>query len=190
MLQHEFKVDVEAYLRALPDRPGVPRTLADLIAFNRDHADAELLHFGQETFLAAQATGGLDSPAYLAALAEDLRLGREDGVDALLQEHDLRALVAPTMGPAARTELAGGERYAGGCTTTVLAIGGYPGVTVPMGWVDALPVGLCVFGTAWSEPALLAYAFAYEQATRHRQPPRYLPTGGPAAGPLRDWRRG
>jgi amidase len=189
VLQSEFKVDLAAYLQALPDRPGTPRTLADLIAFNTAHAAQELPHFGQETFLAAEATEGLDSPAYRQALADDLRLGRQDGVDALLREHDLQALVAPTMGPAARVELAGGERYAGGCTTTVLAIGGYPGVTVPMGWVDELPVGLCLLGTAWSEPALLAYAYAYEQATRHRRPPRYLPTGGPAQGETRDWRQ-
>lgn len=181
VLHTEFKVDVAAYLQALPDRPGVPRTLADLIAFNEAHADRELVHFGQETFLAAQATDGLDSPVYREALALARRLGREDGIDALLAAHDLQALVAPTMGPAARTELAGGEAHVAGATTRVLAVAGYPGVTVPMGEVAGLPVGLCVFGTAWSEPTLLAYAYAYEQAARHRRPPSYLPTGGPPA---------
>ncbi len=187
VLQHEFKQDVAAYLRALPERPGTPRPLADLIAFNVQHAAQELQHFGQETFLAAEATDGLDSPVYLRALEEDLRLGRDAGVDALLRRDDLQAVVAPTMGPAGRTDLSRGETHAGGWTTTVIAIGGYPGVTVPMGHADGLPLGLCFFGTAWSEPTLLAYAYAYEQATLHRRAPQYLRTGGPAPG--RDLRR-
>ena len=175
VLQHEFKADLAAYLQALPDRPGVPRSLADLIAFNRAHADRELLHFGQETFLAAEATGGLDSPVYLDALAQARRLGRDEGVDALLGEHDLQALVAPTTGPAGLIDLATGERPSGGCTSSVIAVGGYPGVTVPMGFAGDLPLGLCFSGTAWSEPTLLACAYAYEQATLHRAAPRFLP---------------
>ncbi len=190
VLQYEFKPDIAAYLRALPDRPGTPRTLADLIAFNHQHAAQELQYFGQETFLAAEATDGLDSPVYREALAEDLRLGRGEGVDALLRQHDLQAAVAPTTGPAGRIDLHGGEAYARVHTTTVIAIGGYPGVTVPMGYASELPLGLCFFGTAWSEPTLLAYAYAYEQATLHRRAPRFLRTGGPSGGATgRDLRR-
>ncbi len=181
VLLYEFKQDVNAYLAALPARRGCPGNLADLIEFNRDHARQELQYFGQELFLLAQKTDGLDSPVYRKALAEERRLGRGAGVDAMLRRHDLQAIVAPTMGPAGRINLDGGEEYAGGFTTTVIAIAGYPGVTVPMGFVDGLPLGLSFLGTAYSEPTLLAYAYAYEQATHLRHAPHYRRTGGPAA---------
>ena len=180
VLLYEFKQDVNAYLQSLPRRPGCPRNLADLIAFNRANADRELQYFGQELFLLAQDTDGYDSPVYRRALAEARRLGRGEGVDAMLRQYDLQAIVAPTMGPAGKIDLDGGESYAGGFTSTVVAISGYPGVTVPMGQVEGLPVGLSFLGTAYSEPTLLAYAYAYEQATRQRRTPRYLRTGGPA----------
>lgn len=183
VMLHEFKVGLEAYLSALPQREGVPRTLADVIAFNEAHADEELPHFGQELLLAAQLTEGLDAPAYREAARTARRLGREDGVDRLLREHDLQAVVAPTQGPAGRVRLQGGERWSSGLTTTVLAVAGYPGVTVPMGDVEGLPVGLCFGGTAGSDTALLSYAGAFEQATRARRPPSYLPTGGPPEPP-------
>jgi amidase len=179
VLLYEFKQDVAAYLATLPHRRGCPRNLADLIEFNREHAAAELKYFGQEVFLASQRTDGLDSPVYRRALAEARRRGRADGVDAMLRRHDLQAIVAPTLGPAGRINLDGGESYAAGYTSTVIAISGYPGVTVPMGFVQGLPVGLCFFGTAYSEPSLLGYAYAYEQATTVRRAPRYRATGGP-----------
>ena len=181
VLLYEFKQDVNAYLQALPFRRGCPRTLRDLIDFNRDHAGQELKYFGQELFLLAQETTGYDSPVYRRALAEARRLGRGAGVDAMLRRHDLQAIVAPTMGPAGKIDLSGGESFAGGLASTVVAISGYPGVTVPMGQVQGLPVGLAFLGTAYSEPTLLAYAYAYEQATRLRRTPRFRRTGGPAA---------
>ena len=181
VLLYEFKQDVAAYLQQLPHRPGCPRSLRDLIRFNEEHAQQELQYFGQELFLLAQETDGLDSPVYRRALAEARRLGRGAGVDAMLRRHDLQAIVAPTMGPAGKIDLDGGESYAGGYTSTVVAISGYPAVTVPMGAVQGLPVGLAFLGTAYSEPTLLAYAYAYEQASMQRRTPKFLRTGGPAA---------
>lgn len=179
VLLYEFKQGIDAYLAALPQRRGCPRTLADLIAFDREHAATELQYFGQQLFLQAQRTDGLDSPVYKNALAQARRLGRASGVDAMLRRYDLQAIVAPTMGPAGKINLHGGESFAGGYTTNVIAIGGYPGVTVPMGFVDGLPLGLCFFGTAYSEPTLLSYAYAYEQATLARRVPHFRRTGGP-----------
>lgn len=173
VLLYEFKADLEAYLRT---RVGeAPRTLDELIAFDRAHADEELRYFGQEHLEKAAAKGPLTDPAYVEALAACRRLARDEGLDAVLAEHRLDALVAPTDGPAWPTDLVNGDREGGGHSTPA-AVAGYPTVTVPMGFVSELPVGLSFIGRAWSEPVLIGYAFAFEQATRHRRAPRYVPT--------------
>jgi amidase len=131
--------------------------------------------FGQELFLSAQAKGPLTEKAYLDALAQNHRLSREEGIDAVMDRLQLDALIAPTTGPAQRTDLLWGDRDMGGCTTPA-AVAGYPHITLPMGMVNGLPVGISFFGRAWSEPKLLSLAFAFEQMTAARQPPRFLPT--------------
>ena len=173
VLLHEFKHDLNAYLAT---RAGVPiQTLADAIAFNRGHAGEELTWFGQERFLAAEATTGLDDPAYLEALARGRRLSREEGIDAVLREHRLDALVAPTGGPAWTIDLVDGD-HVGTASSTPAAQAGYPIVTVPAGFSHGLPVGVSFIGAAFTEPTLIRLAFAFEQATGARRSPEFLPT--------------
>src|SRR5262249_49927342 len=165
VLLYEFKADLEAYLAA---RPGAPvKTLADLIAFNEKNRDREMPYFGQELFERAQAKGPLTEKAYRDALAADLAGAREKGIDAALGKNRLDALVCPTGGPAWVTDLVNGDGNGWG-SSTVPAVAGYPHVTVPMGSVFGLPVGLSFFASAWSEPKLLSYALAFERETRHR----------------------
>ncbi|RMH21476.1 MAG: amidase [Acidobacteria bacterium] len=174
VLLYEFKAGIESYLASLG--PGAPaRTLADLIAWNETHRDASMPYFGQELFLQAQEKGGLDSPEYLEALETAQRLARSEGIDKVMDEHRLDAVVAPTGSPAWVTDLVNGDHFIGSSSTPA-AVAGYPNVTVPAGFVFGLPVGISFFGRAWSEPTLLKLAYAYEQATLHRQPPKFLPT--------------
>ncbi|MDX6286059.1 MAG: amidase [Frankiales bacterium] len=174
VLMTEFKVGVEAYLAGRPD--GSPRTLAELIAFNLEHADLELPHFGQEVFESAQETNGLEDPVYLDALARCRRAGREEGIDAALRTHQVDVLVAPTFPRAWSTDLVNGDPDAVTGSSTPAAVAGYPVLSVPIGVVGALPIGLAVFGTSWSEPILLRVAAALEQTLGAAQPPAYLPT--------------
>ncbi len=174
VLLYEFKADLNAWLASLgPSSP--VRTLAELIAYNEKHRDREMPYFGQELFERAEAKGPLTDPAYRDALAADVQNSRAKGIDAVLAKHRLDALVSATGGPAWLTDLVNGDGNAWG-NSTVPAIAGYPHVTVPMGFVFGLPVGLSFFGAAWTEPRLLSYAFAFERATMHRRPPRFLPT--------------
>lgn len=174
VLLTEFKAGLEDYL-ATHDAP--VRTLAGLIAFNREHAAQEMPHFGQELFEQAQATGGLGDAAYLAARAEARRLAGPEGIDAALQAQRLDALVVPTTGPAWRTDPVHGDGDAfPGAGYGAAAVAGYPSLSVPMGGSDGLPLGLLFVGTAWSEPRLIELAYAYEQRTRARTPPRFLRT--------------
>jgi amidase len=174
VLLYEFKHDLNGYLAALgPSSP--MRSLSDLIAFNEKNRDREMPWFGQELFEKAQAKGSLSAKGYREALAADRRGARRRGIDATLAQHRLDALIAPTGGPAWLTDLVNGDGASWG-SSTLPAIAGYPHVTVPMGQVCGLPVGLSIFGPAWSEPKLLSYALAFEQATRHRRPPRFLAT--------------
>jgi amidase len=170
VLLYEFKADLEAYLSHLGG-PG-PRTLKALIEWNQAHADVEMPLFGQELFLDAEKKGPLTSPGYQKARNACLRLSRKDGIDAVMDKHKLDALVAPTQGPAWLIDWVNGDYSTGGCTTPA-AVAGYPHVTVPMGQVRGLPVGLSFFGRAWSEARLLALAHAYEQATHARKPPTF-----------------
>jgi amidase len=174
VLLYEFRHDLDAYLADTD--PSLPaRTLAELIAWNERHADRELPYFGQELFARAQAKGPLTDQAYRDALSKCKRLAAVDGIDALLAAHRLDALVSPTGGPAWPIDLINGDHYRGSSSSPA-AVAGYPHITVPMGFVGELPVGLSLFASAWSEGTLLRLAHAFEQATQHRRPPRFLPT--------------
>ena len=172
VLLYEFKADVNAYLAGLGPKVAA-RSLADLIAFNERRKDVEMPFFGQELFLKAQEKGPLATPAYLEALEKCRRLSRAEGIDAVMDQHTLDALVAPTGGPAWTTDLVNGDHFTGG-SSTAAAVAGYPSVTVPAGFVFGLPVGISFFGRAWSEATLVKLAYAFEQATRHRRAPRFL----------------
>ena len=174
ILLYEFKADLNAYLKRLPPSANV-HSLADLIAFNEREKDRELQYFGQEILTMAQKKGPLTSAAYRKTLATCGTRARTLGIDAVLTKHRLDAIVAPTGGPAWTTDLVNGDHFTG-ASSTPGAVAGYPSVTVPAGDVQGLPVGLSFIGTAWSEARLIALAYAYEQATKHRKPPAFLPT--------------
>ena len=171
VLLYEFKAGINAYLATRGDASRV-KTLADLIAFNNEHRDEEMPYFGQELFEEAQEKGPLTDQGYLDSLASNQRLSRQEGIDAVLRQHRLDALVMPTSSPGWKIDLINGGGGKGGSSTPA-ALAGYPAVTVPMGLVYGLPVGLTFMGTAWSEPTLLRLAFAFEQATRARRVPTY-----------------
>jgi len=171
VLLYEFKADLEAYLAAYAPAAKI-RTMADVIAFNREHAAREMPYFGQEFLERANAKGGLDSKEYLDALAINRRYSREEGIDKVLREHRLDALVAPTGGVAWLTDFVNGD-HAGASISSPPAVAGYPHITVPAGFVRGLPVGLSFVGGAWSEGLLIKYAYAFEQATKLRRPPTY-----------------
>jgi amidase len=172
VLNTEFKAGLNAYLATTPAAVK-SRTLADVIAFNETHADRELALFGQETFLKAEATKGLDDPDYKTARATSLRMAGQDGIDAMLAKDHLDALVCPTMPPAWKIDAANGDQISGGGAGNLAAVAGYPHLTVPMGSVLGLPVGLSILGPAWSEARLLGFGFAYEQAAKAKVTPRF-----------------
>jgi amidase len=194
----EFKAGLNSYLASTPATVRA-RTLADLIAFNRAHAAEQMPWFGQEIFEQAETTPGTSDPSYRRALEDARRLAGPEGIDRLLREHRVTLLVAPTDGPAWITDLVNGDPpFKGPSSSQLAAVAGYPHVTVPMGLVHGLPVGLSFYGTAWTESELLAAAYAFEQRARARVLPRYAPTviaapwadralrdQGPAARPLR-----
>ncbi|MFD1950111.1 amidase [Sphingomonas arantia] len=172
VLMTELKADLNAYLATTP--PAVKtRTLADVIAFNTANADREMALFGQESFLEAQKTKGLTDPAYLAARALSLRIAGRDGIDALLAANRVTALVAPTMPPAWLIDTVNGDQISGGGAGGLAAVSGYPHLTVPMGAVRGMPVGLSFIGPAWSEARLIGYGYAYEQASRLKLTPTF-----------------
>lgn len=172
VLLFEFKADLEAYLAG---RGGVVRTLKDLIAFNLKHADRELAFFGQETLERAAAKGGLDDPAYIAALATCRKAAQD--IDALLKGQRLDALVGPTGAPAWLIDPVNGDAFGFSCTTAP-AVAGYPHLTVPAARVFGLPVGLSFIGTAWSEAVLLRLGFAFEQRSKAMHAPAFRPSAG------------
>jgi amidase len=174
VLLYEFKTDLNTYLAGLS--PNVKtRTLADLIRFNEENRAREMPYFGQELFERAQKKGPLTSEKYKKALAKNHRMSRAEGIDAVIAKHKLDAIIAPTGGPVWVTDLVDGDHFTGGYSTPS-AVAGYPHVTVPAGFAFGLPVGLSFFAGAWSEPALIRFAYAFEQATRARRKPAFLPT--------------
>lgn len=173
VLHTEFKAGLNAYLASTPPTVTV-RTLAALIAFNDANAARELPLFGQRTLVEAEATRGLDDPAYRAARAEAKRLAGPAGIDRLLADNRVSLLVAPTMGPAWMTDVVNGDQYGGGSSGQMPAVAGYPHLTVPMGAVRGLPVGLSFIGTAWADAEVLAAGYAYEQASQRRVVPAFV----------------
>jgi amidase len=174
LMRYEFKADLNAYLAGLgPEAP--LRTLEEIIAFNEANADRELPYFQQEIMLQAQELGPLTEDEYLEAVAEAMRLSRDEGIDRVMEEYGLDAIVAPTGSPAWTTDLINGDRYHMGSSSPA-AIAGYPNISVPMGYFSQLPVNISIWGRAWSEPELLRVAFAFEERTRHRRKPEFIPT--------------
>jgi len=178
LLLWELKADLNSWFATNLDPSSPIRSLADVIAFNDAHPEEEMPYFDQSLFLLAEAKTGLDDPAYIAAAANLQRLGRQDGIDAVLESHGLDAIIAPTNAPASKIDLVNGDHFLGGSSTPA-AIAGYPLITVPAGYRFGLPVGITFMGTAYSEATLVRLAFAFEQ-TRARetggwQAPEFLP---------------
>lgn len=173
VLLYEFKDGLNRYLA---NRAATPRSLAELIAYDTREKDREMPLFAQELFVNAQAKGNLSSPEYVEAHERSKRLAGAEGIDAALDKDHLDVLIAPTMGAAWTTDWVNGDHFLGGAVSTAPAVSGYPHITVPMGLVRGLPVGLSLVGTAWSEPKLIAYAYAFEQASHARQPPHFIHT--------------
>ena len=174
VLDYEFKAGLNAYLATLGISARV-KTLAELIAWNEREKTREMAWFGQEVFIRAQQRGPLSDKKYIDARAKCIRLARAEGIDAVMTAHRLDAIVCPSNQPAWTTDLLNGDHFTGG-NTSFAAVAGYPSVTVPMGFVHELPVGLSFVGRAWSEGALVKYAYAFELQTKARRAPRYLPT--------------
>ena len=172
VLLYEFKHGLNQYLGALGPDAAV-HSLGELIDFNTRHADRMMPYFGQETLVKAEAKGPLTSDEYVQALATSKRLTQAEGIDAVLQAHQLDALLAPTGGPAWLIDYVTGDHYSGG-SSPAAAVAGYPSITVPAGFICGLPVGVSFFGAAFAEPTLLRLAYAFEQATQARQAPRFL----------------
>lgn len=175
LMLYEFKAGLNKYLAELAPGAAVS-SLEDVIRFNEQHRDAEMPYFGQDILESAAEKGSLAEPAYQEALAISRETCRS-AIDTTVADGDLEALFAPTTGPAWVTDLMHGDRSSfPGCSSPA-ARAGYPHVSVPGGFLFGLPVGVSFFGTAWSEPRLLAIAYAFEQATSHRKPPQMLPGG-------------
>lgn len=174
VLLYEFKADLNAYLTSLGASTPV-RSLKELIAFNQTKADVEMPYFGQDIFEKAQAKGPLTDPKYIQALRKNHLLTRTQGIDFIMKKHRLNALMAPTGGPPWPTDWLNGDHFSGGYSSAS-AVAGYPHITVPAGYVYGLPVGVSFFGGAYSEPTLIKIAYAFEQATKLRRPPKFLPT--------------
>ncbi|MGH9873167.1 MAG: amidase [Pyrinomonadaceae bacterium] len=172
VLLYEFKADLNNYLGKLGSSSQV-HSLKDVIEFNEKNRDRELIYFGQDLLIKSQAKGPLTEKKYLQALAKNHLLSRTQGIDFVMRKHKLDAMIAPTGGPAWPTDWINGDHFTGGYSSAS-AVAGYPHITVPAGYVFGLPVGISFFGGAWSEPKLIKYAYAFEQATKARQAPRFL----------------
>ncbi len=174
LLQYDLKTDLNAYLARLG--PNAPvHSLKEIIEFNERNKNTEMPYFGQDTFIKAEGRGSLTDKEYIEARDKNLRLSRAEGIDAIMDKFNLDALIAPTESPAWVSDLVTGDHFL--CSSsTAAAVAGYPHITVPAGFVFGLPVGISFFGRAWSEPTLFKLAYAFEQTTKHRKPPHFLPT--------------
>ena len=180
VLLYEFKADLNRFLGEFA--PGAPvKTLRDIIDFNERYKDQEMPYFGQDLMLKADEKGPLTDQPYVEALAKCGKLARDEGLKVILEDQRLDAVVAPTGNPPWPIDLVNGDHFLGGSSTPA-AVAGYPHVTVPAGYVFGLPVGLSFIGAMFSETTLVRLAFAYEQATRLRRPPHFLPTAGLPSG--------
>lgn len=178
VLLYEFKADLNSYLASLGPKAPV-KSLQDIIDYNDRHKDQEMPFFGQEIMIQAQAKGPLTEKKYLDELASNLKMSRTDGIDATMDKYKLDAIVAPTGSPAWTTDLINGDHFSG-ASSTPAAVAGYPNINVPAGFSHNLPVGISFFGRAYSEPTLIKLAYAYEQSTKHRRAPQFIPTLGDA----------
>jgi amidase len=174
VLLYEFKADLNSYLASLGARAPV-KSMKEIIDFNEQYRDREMPYFGQDLMIKAQAKGPLTEKAYRDALAKNHRLSRREGIDFVMDKNKLDALIAPTGGPGWTTDWINGDHFTGGYSTAS-AVAGYPHITVPAGYVFGMPVGISFFGRAWSEPTLIKFAYAFEQATKARRTPQFLPT--------------
>ena len=155
------------------------RTLREIIEFNEKHAEQEMPWFKQETLVKADAKGPLTEEAYLDALARCRKASRDNGIDALMDKNQLDVVLQSGGGPAPVIDYAYGDGNSGGGSPALPAVAGYPSISVPAGFIAGMPVSIFLFGRAWSEPTLLRIAFAFEQATKARRPPQFLPTISP-----------
>lgn len=174
VLLYEFKADLNRYLAELGPQAPI-HTLKEAIEFNERHADRVMPYFGQETFLESEAKGPLTDAAYKKALADCDRYYRKEGLDAVFAKHKLDALLAPSGGPAWLIDPVNGDSGTGGSSGPA-AVSGYPSITIPSGFAFGLPLGISLIGKAWSEPTLIRLAYAFEQRTKARKPPRFLPS--------------
>ncbi len=180
VMKVELKADLNSYLASTNPAKVKTRTLADVIAFD-NATPRETALFAQETFDAAEQTKGLADPAYLKARADSLRAAGKDGIDALMTKYKVDALIAPTTTAAWRTDIALGDHDITEGATSLAAVAGYPHVTVPMGYVKELPVGLSIIAGAWQEAKILRYAAAFEAITHARRAPRFIPSLEPTS---------
>jgi amidase len=190
VLLTEFKADIGKYLKSSP-APIAVRSLADVIAFDNAHARQELALFGQDSFEDAEKTKGLNDPAYKKARAASFRAAGPNGIDRLLKQYNVVALVGPTEAPAWLIDAVNGDQPAGGGAGSLAAVAGYPHLTVPMGLVKGLPVGLSFIGPKWSEQLLLNLGYSYESARGPFPTPKFYrsveesPEVAPALKPQR-----
>ncbi|MEN8118247.1 MAG: amidase [Bacteroidota bacterium] len=171
VLLYEFKADLNKYLAEHPNAPA--KSMQEIIDFNKNNANAEMPWFDQEIFEQAQEKGDLSTEEYLTALKESKKYAGAEGIDAVMKEHNLDAIIAQTNGPAWTIDWVNGDHFSGGSSSPA-AISGYPNITVPMGFVHGLPIGISFFGNVWSEPKLLEIAYAFEHATKHRKAPGFI----------------
>jgi len=167
----EYKDGLEKYFKSLGPKAKI-KSLEDLISFN-ENDDIELSFYDQTYLEQALAKGNLESDEYVNALQKMYDASRTNGIDLVMDEHNLDAIISPTGSPAWKTDLTNGDNFLLGSSSPA-AISGYPNITVPMGFIDGLPVGISIYGRAWSESVLIEIAYGYEQKTKHRRAPQFL----------------
>jgi amidase len=174
VLYYEFKADLNKYLEGAKANV---RTMAEVIKFNEENRNRVMPYFGQEHMEIAQKKGSLLDKKYRNALTKNHRLTRKEGIDATMRKYKLDAIVVPSGGPAWTIDLVNGDANNWDMTSTSpAAVAGYPHITVPAGYISGLPVGISFFAGAWQEPKLITLTYAFEQATKVRKPPEFLPT--------------